>query len=464
MSTLLDLPTEILALLPRHFNNIETFVNASSTCRRLRSVFANALPSTILSLAAASAPIFFSPHPYFLVTAIASQLRDWALGNEENTRRLREAFQGGIEGLYEFCLNDRDLNAGITMDRIRVMYEARFAIINPLSDKIDKMAGSQWYQSVPNFWDGGVSEPGTLYTEPDRAAFQILTYGELFGSSLCAFLEHPHNAEKRQPAFDVDTRLDYVKYIIPDWICRCYPGFGVLPTGPYTKGEKRKNLPADQISMRHILTCRRWRRMWIEAMEMVGPLFAPRDAERDEFEPLQEGQQDHPGVWKLKLFRDGLITMGMQGFMLVTVPKEKIPAKVLEKARRIRGWIEALEEPFPKHFIHERLWEQVSIAPDPSTDIYVCMAPYRLFRLGNVEGGDYGDDSEGDTEDEEEDGDDDDDEEEDDEEEDGDGDGDGDDNAGNTGNPRDAVDDDDNDNADNPVDDIERRVREMQGM
>ena len=57
------------------------------------------------------------------------------------------------------------------------LHQARFSIINPLADKIDKMAGDQWYASPDNFWSGGVSEPETLYTESNIAAFQTIIYG-----------------------------------------------------------------------------------------------------------------------------------------------------------------------------------------------------------------------------------------------------------------------------------------------
>ncbi|PGG98832.1 hypothetical protein GX51_06567 [Blastomyces parvus] len=381
MSSLTHLPTDILSLLPLYINNIETFINAASTCRRLRSVFSNTLPQTIFQLAVASAPTFFSPHPHFLVMAVAPQIRDWALGSEENSRRLRVAFQGGIEGLYDFCVSDNSLKAGLTLDRIRMLYEARFTILNPLTDKIDKMAGNQWYETK-NFWDGGVSEPATIDMEAHRAAMQIIIYGELFGSSMRPFLEPRASGQERPdsgsdsplPYFDLETRLDYIKYCVPEWVCRNYPGFQILPVGPYAP-ENREDLRADQYALRHILTCRRWRRMWADAMAMVGPLFAAWDAERGPFETAQAGDEVE-GVWRLKLFRDALQTMGLEGMQLVTLPQEKVAPELLEKARRIREQIAALEAPPPVYIVGDHLRARVSQAPDPAQDVFVCMAPY----------------------------------------------------------------------------------------
>lgn len=98
------------------------------------------------------------------------------------------------------------------MEDIRRLYEARFSTINPLVNRIDGMAGEQW-QSVDDFWGDGVSEAETLKTESDLAAFHIIIYGELFASSMQAFLE---SGRQLLPSFDRETRKDYTKYCIVD--------------------------------------------------------------------------------------------------------------------------------------------------------------------------------------------------------------------------------------------------------
>jgi len=271
---LLDLPNEILFSLPLYIDNIETFANAASSCWQLRESFAQAHPKTILLLADASAPTFFSLHPHYLITATARQASGWAIGNEENTCRLRKAFQGGIDSFYDFCLNNP--NTGLRMEDIRRLHQARFSIINPLADHIDKMAGDQWYRSADDFWDGGVSEAETLYTELTLAAFQIIIYGELFASSMQAFLE---SEKELLPSFDIETRLDYIKYCIPDWACRSYPGMEVLPVGPYAPGVEIEM--GNQVPIRHIMQCRRWRRMWARAIRMVDQNFEEADQQDD---------------------------------------------------------------------------------------------------------------------------------------------------------------------------------------
>ncbi|KAF7595562.1 hypothetical protein BBP40_005597 [Aspergillus hancockii] len=343
------LPNDILCLLPLYIDNIETFTNAAASCCRLRDALYRAHPNTILRLAAASAPTFFSPHPHFLVAATAREASDWALGNEKRTTQLRRAFHGGIDTLYEFCLQ----HSGLTLDAIRQTHLARFSTINPLSDKIDKMAGKQWY-ATPDFWSGGVSEAYTLNTVADRAAFQILIYGELFGRSMDAFLQ----PELKFPFFDTRTRIDYFTYCLPDWICRTYPGFAVLPTGPYAPDLGRPRA-GDQVAMHHILHCGRWRRMWAAAIRSV----LGDDAFTDE-----EEEDEH---WRKRLLRDALQSQGLEGMQLGTLPPEKMDKGYLDKVRRIKEQIGKLEVAPGVEKMGKGTLTNVSHAPDPSNEVEI---------------------------------------------------------------------------------------------
>ena len=252
-------------LLPLHLHNIEDFMNLTSSCRQLRNVLGEyTTPNTILQLAASSSRIFFHPDPHFLVAATARQVSDWALLSHGNTEALRTAFQGGIEALLSLCLS----RAGLTMPDVRRLHASRFSTINPVVDMIDRCAGVQRH-NTPNFWDGGVSEPATVDIEPERSLFQIVIYGELFDESIRAFCCDPPG-----PHFDLDLRLDYIKYCIPDYQCWCgYQGFSVLNVGPYASGELDAINGRDQVGLDHILGCRMWREAWAAVRLQIGPDF-----------------------------------------------------------------------------------------------------------------------------------------------------------------------------------------------
>ncbi|KAL8992628.1 MAG: hypothetical protein Q9169_006949 [Polycauliona sp. 2 TL-2023] len=259
--TLLDLPNDILILLPQHLANIEDLKELSSTCRFFHGVCRSASPNLILRLAAASSRIFFRPDPYFLVAATAKQVGDWALLNDTNAKRLREALKHGIGALFDLCIE----TAGLTMEDIRRLHASRFTTINPVTDLIDRCAGKQWY-NVDDFWDGGRSDAETIDCEPERSLFEIAIYGSLFHATLEA------NLEGRQ-GLDLATRLDFIKYCIPDWYCRSYNGFHVEDTGPYRNGRDNVEPRMDQYSIRHILKSRTWRTPWEEARRKCGPDF-----------------------------------------------------------------------------------------------------------------------------------------------------------------------------------------------
>ncbi|KAL9639098.1 MAG: hypothetical protein Q9204_001247 [Flavoplaca sp. TL-2023a] len=260
-SALLALPTDILVLLPSHLANIEDFKELSSTCRQFRAICHSVSPNLILRLAAASSRTFFRPDPYFLVAATAKQIGYWALQNEENAAQLRQALKHGIGRLFDLCIE----KAGLSMDDIRRLQTSRFTVINPVTDLIDRCAGAQWYD-VDDFWNGGRSDAETIDCEPERALFEIAIYGSLFHATLEA------NLEGRQ-GLDLATRLDFIKYCIPDWYCRNYKGFHVEETGPYSKGRELVEPRMDQYSIRHILKSRTWRTPWEAARKQCGPDF-----------------------------------------------------------------------------------------------------------------------------------------------------------------------------------------------
>lgn len=207
---LLDLPIDLLILLPQFLHDIEDFTNASSSCRSLRAAFARTSPKPILRFAAASSRIFFRPEPHFLIAAKARQLGDWALRSPPNTKTLRRAFQDGIEALFELCI----AQTGLTPQQIRYLHASRFSLINPIADMIDRCAGAQSY-AMPNFWDGSVSDAANISFEPTRRLLKIIIYGELFCSSMRADLE----PASQLPRFNLGMRLDFIKYCIHDWAC-----------------------------------------------------------------------------------------------------------------------------------------------------------------------------------------------------------------------------------------------------
>ena len=283
--SLVSLPKDILLLLPSCLRDIEDFVNLTSTCRLLYSLSVDTSPRTILHLAAAASRTFFPPSPHFLVAATARQLSQWASLSPANTAELRDAFRGGTPALHDLALE----HTGLTMARIRELYEMRFATINPVIDLIDKCIGPQWY-STPDFWHGGVDDAATIDADPPETFFHLVTYGELFGPAIEAFLD----SGVVPGVASVEMRLEYVKYCMPQWTCWTYmarlkqrdgtidPRRRVMPTGPYSPFGRSQELWANaqdfnehgnQKGLLHLLKSRRWNPPWTEVRASVGGDF-----------------------------------------------------------------------------------------------------------------------------------------------------------------------------------------------
>lgn len=345
MTRLIQLPRELLLQLPFHIRNIEDFNAAASSCRTLRYVFAETSPNAILRLAAASSPTFFSPHPEFLVMASARRVRDWAIGNPERVQKLEKSFQGGMEGLLDLCLDV----GGLTMPEIRKLHLARFDIINPLADIIDKMAGVQWYET-PNFWNGGVSEPYTISTNPDRATFQLIIYGELFGSTLMANIASLDpkgpTANTHQVTFSRSTRIEFIKYCVPDEVCqKGYTGFAPpLPVGPYDP-KRTDDLLQDQVALRYILRCGRWQRLWEKVLDQIVPKF----------------DED----WRQKLWWDSIQLTGLEALEVVTKwdREEGLPQSWVTRLSQLHDEVTAVPSE-----------DAVSDAPNLRDELYYCCA------------------------------------------------------------------------------------------
>ncbi|KAL8642105.1 MAG: hypothetical protein Q9228_001163 [Teloschistes exilis] len=269
-----NLPPELLLLLLQHLHNIEDFMNLSSTCRQFRSVGLSTSGSTILRLAAASSRTFFRPDPHFLITATVRQVSDWALLNLQNRETLREAMREGVYSLLALCIE----KAQLTMDDIRRLHASRFSLIIPVSDMIDRCAGAgPTWNHIPEFWHGNESIPTTVYIEPTRSLFQLVIYGELFASSMRAFIE----PISKLPWFDHDFRMDYIIYCIPDALCHNYGLHGfqktMMPIGPYADQPKGNGLMLencrDQVALHYLLRCDTWKDAWERVLGAIGPHF-----------------------------------------------------------------------------------------------------------------------------------------------------------------------------------------------
>ncbi|KAI0112349.1 hypothetical protein F4776DRAFT_641007 [Hypoxylon sp. NC0597] len=364
-SGLLRLPIDILFMLPDYLHNIEDYMNVSSTCRALKSCMETAHPHTILCLAWESTRSFFRPSPHFLVCAIARNLGNWARKSDENEAELVADMPRGIHHLMDLALRKKEF--GLTMQAIRELYELRFSVINPVSDIIDKCVGKQWLQT-PDFWNGGVDDAYTIYAEADETLFHLAIYGELFGPDYEPFLDNSLSSRRR---LRVETRLEFVKYCIPDFATECYesargirrpdgsydPRREVIihPEGPYSKDERgfSRTRTNNNLALKWLLKSSRWEPHWQQAR-------------------LSAGVQEDLEGWKQDMLESIMFCQGLEGLGMIRAETDL--AKYYRP--KIMGWKEKIES-----FVEEPARTMVGIwntheYPDLLGDLWICSSGY----------------------------------------------------------------------------------------
>ena len=308
-STLLSLPKDILVMLPDYIHNIEDFMNFASTCSTLHETMNAATPKNILRLAAAQDRIFFRPSPYFLVMATARELGNWARQSDTNEATFAKHCQQGIDGLLNLAL----LHCGLTMQRIRELYEMRMSIINPVTDIIDQCVGKQWY-STPNFWNGGVSDAYTISSDPDSTFFHLAIYGELFAPDFEPFLNGSSSSSSR--FLSPKTRSEFVRYCIPDW---CSGG----------ESDHQNN-----ISLTWVIRSSRWRKHFKQFRTEVARCSEFKEEFDDGWWYVPDlGRDEEGGVdahWRQRLWENLLICQGLEGLGMM---RPELQSGWVEKAR-----------------------------------------------------------------------------------------------------------------------------------
>lgn len=345
---LLSLPQDILFLLPEYLHNIEDLVNTASTCRGMRSVMATAKPNTVLRLAEAQSRIFFRPSPHFLVTAVARQLGNWARKSHANERELVLRMQeDGIDGLLDLAL----IHCGLTLERIRELHQLRFSLINPVEDIIDKCVGKQWY-SIPDFWSGGAEDAYTISSEPSETLFHLAMYGELFAPDFEPIL---NNSDSRDldadatPRLSVETRLEFIKYCLPDFACfqngligaldatlpngQLDPRRDVKPTGPYAPDAYggTPHTANNNLALTWVIRSTRFRPAYAALRARAGAADFQADFE-DEW--WYDGGAEQS--WRQRFWENVMVCQGLEGLgMMLPGVQDKWLGKVREWREQI---------------------------------------------------------------------------------------------------------------------------------
>lgn len=223
----------------------------------------------------------------------------------------------------------------------------RFSIINPVTDIIDKCVGRQW-NDTPDFWDGGVSDAYTVEAEASETLFHLAIYGELFAPDFEVFL----NQDTQSRRLTVDTRLEFIKYCIPDLATfsaqhlargirmpdgTIDPRRAVKEIGPYTRKANGYSpfINDNNIALVWVLQSSRWRPHWKAARLRSGPDFQQDFDDGWWFDP-SDGQD-----WRQRMWEAVMSCQGLDGLGTI---RPELQDPWVSKARRWREKIAALEQ------------------------------------------------------------------------------------------------------------------------
>ena len=339
-TSLMSLPRDILILMPNFLHNIDDYTSVSSTCKELHECMKAASQNTILRLVAVQSTTYFRPSPHFLVAATAKELGNWARRSDANESELTSKLETGIDALLGLAVE----HCGLTMKRIRELHLMRFSIINPVTNIIDQCVGQQWY-GTPDFWNGGVSDAYTVDSEPHETLFHLAIYGELFGPDFEAFLNRDSMVRK----LSVETRLEYIKYCLPDFATTCTDSYWqtgekldprreVKPTGPYTPDETgRPRLEKNHnIALTWVLQSSRWRPHWKRMRGKAG-----MDFEEDFKDDWWFGEDEHREKdWRQRMWETVMLCQGLDGLGMI---RPHLQNDWVEKVKEWREKISRLE-------------------------------------------------------------------------------------------------------------------------
>ena len=134
---LLDLPVDIINILPHYFNSIYDFYNVILSCRTLYSAYRDIevrLPPILPKL---DGQPLLQPHPQLLLTCVARQIGDWAVSSPSTRYELYQSLLKGYNGLL--VLAERETL--VSLSDLRHLHETKYSLLNPLTRIVDFEVG-----------------------------------------------------------------------------------------------------------------------------------------------------------------------------------------------------------------------------------------------------------------------------------------------------------------------------------
>lgn len=185
----------------------------------------------------------------------------------------------------------------------------------------------------------------TIDAEPSETVFHLIIYGELFAPDLDAIL----NQDTQKRRLSMETRLEFIKYCVPDFACHLNgragssdPRRAVKSTGPYAQWnfDGRYEVPPkdNNRALTWVIRSSRWKPHWQAIRAKAGPDFQADFV--DEWWYDENDDQD----WRQRMWENVMICQGLEGLKMI---REGVQDRWIPKIREWRDKIDRMEQEPP---------------------------------------------------------------------------------------------------------------------
>ena len=205
---LLDLPADIINILPQYIDSIYDLYNVLLTCKTFHTAYKDSNAKLPPILPRPDGQFLFQPHPRLLLTVVARQIGDWAVSSHANRYKLYQSLLHGYEGLLSLA----ECVALVSLSDLQRLHDVKYSLLNPLTRLVDFEVGPAMVRNQ----EIDPAEYGlTICEHPDIAVLNYIVYCELFHHYVDDILSSPDGISPPKP-LEPGIRHRFIAYCLPD--------------------------------------------------------------------------------------------------------------------------------------------------------------------------------------------------------------------------------------------------------
>jgi len=203
---LIELPSELILLLPPFLHSIDDLYSLLQTCRTLYQHYADSRVALPPIFAKRDGQRVLPPHPHLLLSGTARQIADWAVESKANRHELLQTLPGRMEGLLSLA----ERVTRLSLADLRELYRIHNEFINPLYRRVDAICGQEYVRRSARDEAEDEEDLMTICGDVTQSLYSFIIYCELFHHNVDALLD------TTILPLSPRTRRDFLGYCMPD--------------------------------------------------------------------------------------------------------------------------------------------------------------------------------------------------------------------------------------------------------